>query len=107
MNTKLSLAAGFVGFAFTSAILGFNSLGQAAAVLACICLVGLITHLVAGFKRRDPYDLRELKKLQEREENRNDEAELDDYDPSGKPICLHCGEEYDSRLGACPRCRCQ
>ena len=52
---------------------------------------------------RDPYDLGELKRLQEREELRA--VEPDEALPAGDTVvCPRCFGEYPARLRACPRC---
>lgn len=59
--------------------------------------------LTLRLKPRDPYDLGELRRVQEEEELRA--AEPEDALPLGdRVVCPRCFEEYSSRLRACPRC---
>lgn len=103
---KIGLIAGMVGFALLGAELGFTPLGQASMLLAVLFGVGIIVHWVAGIRKpTDPYSLALLKQIEEREKERIDEEELARYDPSGNVVCTHCGDEYDSRMGLCPRCK--
>lgn len=103
---KIGLIAGMVGFTLLAGALGFSPLGQASLLVAILFGVGVVIHWVAGLRRpQDPYSLALLKQIQEREDDRIDEEELNAYDTSGNVICTNCGSEYDSRLGLCPRCK--
>lgn len=59
--------------------------------------------MVPLLRHRDPYDLSELRRVDEEEEI----WALDDEGALGNPervVCLRCMEDYDYRLGACPKC---
>ncbi len=61
--------------------------------------VGLLPRL----RRRDAYDLGELRRVHDEEEIRA----LDDEGAMGLPekvVCPRCFTEYPHRLGACPKC---
>lgn len=75
--------------------------------LALVSGVGFVWAFVVGvlprLRRRDSYDLGELKRVHEEEEMRS-------LDPEGalglpeKVVCPRCFTEYPHRIGACPRC---
>lgn len=66
--------------------------------------MGCVVAAALGLKalRRDPYDLRALRDLDENERDGDpSEPELHKVD---RILCVHCGDEYNIRLPACPRC---
>lgn len=67
------------------------------------CGWAMASGLAPRFKTRDPYDLGELRRLQEEEELRA--AEPEGALPMGDHVvCPRCFQEFSSRLRACPRC---
>ena len=58
----------------------------------------------ASLKKRDPYSLAELQRVDEEERRRMIEDELEQMDSAGNAICLNCGSHFDPMLQLCPRC---
>ncbi len=57
--------------------------------------------------RRDPYDLKLLKEIEEKEELREIEREIDEYELFNQEealYCSYCDEVFDARLSRCPSC---
>ena len=57
--------------------------------------------------RKDPYDLKLLKEIEEKEELREIEREMEEYDPFSQEdtvYCSHCDEVFDARFSRCPSC---
>lgn len=101
---KLYFTAGFVGFLFLGLALGNNPFGYAFLLLSAGSLVGAIIWWIAGFRKQDPYDLRQLQKIHKDEERRAIEDELDQMDSSGNAVCLNCATHFDPIFNRCPRC---
>jgi len=61
-------------------------------------------YLRPSLRRRDRFDLEELRRVHEREE-------LKAIDPGGisefadRIVCPHCGRDYSARFPICPSCR--
>jgi len=104
---RTSLIAGMVGFAILGFALGANPFGQASIVLAALVGLGALVVRLYELKpqKKDAYDLALLKQIHERKEMAKIDDELGEFETTGKAICLNCGDEYDPRLGRCPRCR--
>ncbi|MCW5942009.1 MAG: hypothetical protein KIS66_07240 [Fimbriimonadaceae bacterium] len=66
-------------------------------------LFELARPLVAeAFRSCDPYDLKELRRIQERKEY--EDLELVSPDDADTVVCPNCFESYPARLKVCPRC---
>ena len=103
---KLRLTAGMIGFVILGLALGPNAFGQASVALGALFGLGiLVVWLSERTRKPDAYDLAVLKQIHERGEKAKIDDELSEYETTGKVICLNCGDEYNSRLGQCPRCR--
>jgi|GEM_PF-6629073 len=104
---KIAFIAGMVGFAILGIALGPNPIGQGSMIVAALFGLGALIHWLVGLRPKpDAYDLAVLRQIHERENDKVDEEELEQYETTGQAICLNCGDEYDPRLGRCPRCRC-
>ena len=97
----LSIGAfGLAGLAYVASPVGGGALVGVAGLAA---IGALIAGLGPKLRRRDAYDLEELKRVHEQEELR----ELDPEGALGEPervVCPRCMNDYPFRLGACPRC---
>ena len=72
--------------------------------LFLVALAGLARAVYRHHRAGDPYDLRALRELEDREEIRV----LNEVEPEAdadQALCIHCGEAYDSRLPFCPNCK--
>jgi hypothetical protein len=56
------------------------------------------------FRRRDPYDLEELREMILNKTY--EEIEVPEVDSEGDLYCIHCDLVYGVRLRACPKCGC-
>jgi hypothetical protein len=103
---KLALVAGFLGFAILGASLGANPFGYSSLLLSLGFALGALIHWGAGLnlRRKDPYSLEALRRVQDEEERRAIEDELAEIDSAGNAVCLTCGTHFDPKLSLCPRC---
>ncbi len=70
--------------------------------LSGFLLLGCVVIAIKGVQER--YSLSALRDLHEESEILKREREIElEFDSI---YCLGCGEAYDTRLPACPRCRC-
>lgn len=103
---KIRLTAGLVGFLLLGIAIGPNVLGQASVGVAVLFGIGILVVWLTELRpKKDAYDLAVLKQIHERSEKEKIDDEIAEYQATGRVICLNCAEEYDSRLGQCPRCR--
>ncbi len=103
---KIAFVAGGVGFGILGLSLGANPFGFAAILLASSSfLMALILWLGSLRWKRDPYDLKELRRIQENDDRHSLEQELAELDSAGNAVCLNCGTHFDPKLSFCPRCR--
>lgn len=89
------------------ALLPIPLLSEAAAVCAFFCSVGALLAVPGMIRSRSEsrYDLNALRNLHEKEELRQIEIEAPaEFD---SVHCLQCGQVYNFRLAACPRCGSQ
>ena len=105
-KTKLyQMAAGTVGFGILGSAIGWNPLGQSLILIAALFLLGFFVVALSGIKwKKDVYDLAVLRQVQEREERRAIEDEIDEIDSAGNAVCLNCATHFDPALNKCPRC---
>jgi hypothetical protein len=101
---KTAYFCGFLGFSLLALAVGANPFGYAFLLIALLSGVGALIMWLAGIKRRDPYDLGELQRIDEEERRRAIEDELEQIDSAGNAICLNCGTHFDPLLNICPRC---
>ena len=81
-------------------------LGEACIVSAGLCIVGAVIVRIRMFgPRLDPYDIRTLKKIHEKEELRRLEEEGVGVMEFDSFVCMGCGEVYNLRMPICPRCK--
>jgi hypothetical protein len=106
VKISYALACGLVGFLLLGIGLGDNPFGYASFLLALGFGLGAIIHMVSSIsiRKKDPYDLRELLKVQADEERRAIEDQLAEIDSAGNAVCLNCGTHFDPMLHRCPRC---
>lgn len=55
-----------------------------------------------AFRSRDPYDLKELRRVQERKEY--EDLELVAPEDADTVVCPHCLQPYAAQLKVCPHC---
>lgn len=101
----LFICLGVVSLLLATAMVSTPVVWQVFVVLG----LGFFLAALATFARdlwlrsRDPYDLRELKRIHEEEELRR--LELPDADELEQVVCPNCGWVYSSRFPICPECR--
>ena len=103
-KVKSSFLAGFLGFMILSIAIGNMPLGHASFFVALGFLLGYLVALAIGYKKRDPYDLKILEKIDREERYRQIEADLEEMDSAGNAVCLCCGNHFDPLIGQCPHC---
>lgn len=101
---KTAYFCGFLAFSLLALAVGANPFGFAFLLLAFLSGVGALIMWLGGLKRRDPYDLGELQRIDAEERRRAIEEELEQIDSAGNAICLNCGTHFDPLLNICPRC---
>lgn len=73
--------------------------------LTGVALAGMVRTLLSStHSQRDAYDLAELRRLEENEELRRIREDIT-APAVEQSFCIHCGEVYDPRFGACPHCK--
>jgi hypothetical protein len=94
----LALALALLGGA-----LGWTPQGQSLLAVAGVLFLGAIVWALRERRPRDPYDLSELRRIDEEAELA--EAGWESTDEADEIVCPACGAVRASRLPVCPNCR--
>jgi hypothetical protein len=99
------LAIGLVSFWLSAVFWSTSVIGKALVVTSVIFLgVAAYEGVKPLLRRRNPYDLDQLRRIHEEEELRA----IDPGEVSQEAewvVCPHCGNRYRTRLLICPNCK--